>query len=150
MGMIGMPEVLEIELGPEIAELTRVLDAVEEFGEANRLPAQTVSRLGLVLDELISNIIKYGLAAHDHGEIRLTVALEAGAVGVLLSDNGKPFNPLAAPVEEVATSLDDSKIGGHGIRFVRAFVDRLDYERDGEFNRLRLQISPHSAEPPQK
>ncbi len=143
-----MTDRLELRLAARIAEVARALDAVEAFGETQALPAKALFRLRLVLDELITNIVTHGAAGRDGGDIEMSLSLASGVIDVVLIDQGKPFDPVAAPLPELAASLEDSDIGGHGIRFVRSFVDQLDYRRDGGFNRLHFTIDPHRAERP--
>ncbi len=141
-----MPDLLEVEFAAEISEVARVLDAVEAFGESQHVPARAIHKLNVVLDELITNIAQHGLSEGGHTEVRLSIALNGGVLDVHLSDNGKAFDPTAAPMPELATSLEQSRVGGLGVRLVRSFVDRLDYSRDGGFNQLHLQIDPARAE----
>jgi serine/threonine-protein kinase RsbW len=128
-------------LSNDIAEVASVLDAVEAFGEENRLPPKNIFQLNLVLDELITNIVSYGFADGAESSIRLSVALGEGTIDVELSDNGKPFDPVTAPLAEPAGGLEERHVGGLGLKFMRTYMDRLDYRRDGEFNRLRLQMN---------
>ena len=147
--MTGAPDTLEMVVAADLAEVARVLDAIEAFGAAHGVPAKVIFRLNLALDELITNIVDYGLAERGgEGEIRLSVAAKNDVLDALLSDNGTAFDPLTAPVRELPTSIEDSEVGGLGIRFVRSHIDRLDYRRDGEFNRLHLQIDFNPADRP--
>jgi serine/threonine-protein kinase RsbW len=136
--------VLEMEIGRDIAEVGRVLDAIESFGAENRLSPAAIARLGLVVDELLTNVIGYafaGLASDETPLIRLRIALSDGLISLRLTDNGKPFDPTTAPLPEIAGTLDEARIGGLGLRFVRNYADRLDYLREGSFNRLDLTMT---------
>ena len=141
-----MPDRLEMSLKKDIAEVTSVIDAVEAFGEHHDLPAKAVFQLNLVLDELITNIVSYGFDEGADSVIRLEIALADGWLDVELADNGKAFNPVEAPLRDVGTGLEDRKIGGLGLKFVRTFMDRLDYRRDGGFNRLRMHMDLNAAD----
>lgn len=135
-----MPDKLEMSLRNDIAEVTSVLDAVEAFGEEHGVPARKIFQLNLVLDELITNIVSYGFEDGADSLIRLSIALADGGLDVELVDNGKAFNPVEAPLRDVGTGLEERQVGGLGLKFIRTFMDRLDYRRDGGFNRLRLQM----------
>ena len=141
-----MSRVLEMALDNDISEVASVLDAVEAFGEENRLPPKKIFQLNLVLDELITNIVSYGFDDGADSAIRLSVALGEGTINVELTDNGRPFDPVKAPLPELAGDLEERQVGGLGLKFMRAYVDLLDYRRDGEFNRLRLQINLDAAD----
>jgi serine/threonine-protein kinase RsbW len=130
----------------DISEVASVLDAVEAFGEENRLPRKKIFQLNLVLDELITNIVSYGFEDSAESSIRLSVALGDGTIDVELTDNGRPFDPVAAPLPELGGSIEERQVGGLGLKFMRTYMDRLDYRRDGEFNRLRLQMNLGAAD----
>jgi anti-sigma regulatory factor (Ser/Thr protein kinase) len=136
---------LEMTLRNDISEVARVIDAVEVFGERNDLPAKKLFQLNLVLDELITNIVSYGFEGQSGCEISLSLELRDGIVDAELVDNGKAFNPVEAELPELGEGIEDRRIGGLGIRLVRTYVDRLDYRRDGGFNRLRLRMNVQAA-----
>lgn len=136
---------LEMALQNDIAEVARVLDAVEAFGEEQDLPQKKVFQLNLVLDELITNIVSYGFDGHSGGKIDLSIAFEGDILRAELVDNGKPFNPLEAEIPDIGDDIDEMQVGGLGLKFVRTYVDRLDYRRDGAFNRLSLQMDVKAA-----
>ena len=79
------------------------------------------------------------------GRIDVTVSAGRGRVEVALVDDGEAFNPVEAPVIELGETIEDRRIGGLGLKFVRTYMDRLDYRRDGELNRLHLVMDINSA-----
>jgi len=145
-GAILLSDKIEMALRNDISEVARVLDAVEAFGEAHGLPPRTIFQLNLALDELITNIVSYAFEGHAESLIELTVELRDGGIEALLVDNGKPFNPVEAELSDLGEGLDERKIGGLGIKLVRTYMDRLDYRRDGELNRLHLHMNVNAAD----
>ena len=130
---------LEMAIESDIAEVARVIDEVEVFGERCRLPPKTIFQLKLALDELITNIVSHGFVDGRKGVIHLLLELKDDRIAAELVDNGIAFNPLEVDVPELSDDIDEVRIGGLGLRFVRTYVDRLDYRRDGGLNRLRLE-----------
>ena len=63
-----------------------------------------------------------------------------------LVDNGRPFDPSAAPYPNLTGSLEDRDAGGLGIHLIRNMVDRVEYRREDGQNRLRIETA--RAEPP--
>lgn len=142
-----MADKFEMTLRNDVSEVARVLDAVEAFGEAHDLPPKKIFQLNLALDELITNVVSYGFQEGGaEPRIGLLVALDRGVVSAELTDNGRAFNPLEATLPEFSEGIEDREIGGLGLKLVRTYMDRLDYERDGALNRLRLQMNMNAAE----
>lgn len=135
----------DMSLANDIQEVARVIDSLEEFGAANGIPPDQSLRFGLVLDELITNIISYGLAGRDDAVITLSIEHAEGALRAELADNGPPFDPLTAEIELQDGPMEDREIGGLGLTLVRTLMDRLDYKREDGFNRLKLEMKLKAA-----
>ena len=57
---------------------------------------------------------------------------------LIVMDNGVPFDPTARQPRELDASLDDARIGGHGLRLMRHYLRDIRYERTDGWNRLTL------------
>jgi serine/threonine-protein kinase RsbW len=115
-----------------------VLD-VEAFGESNGLSMSLVNQLNLVLDEHLNNVISYGYTDDREHVIVIDVAKDDRSIVVEIIDDGQAFDPLNQPPPDLTSSLQDRKIGGLGIHFMRTLMDTCSYERVNGENRLRLQ-----------
>lgn len=130
----------------DIAEVARVLDTMEAFGEAHALSGKLIFQVNLALDELITNIISYGFDEGAVGRIDLDVVLQGDKLRAELSDNGRAFDPTKEALPEIGGGLDDRDIGGLGLRFVRTYMERLDYRRDGGLNHLYMEMKASVAD----
>jgi anti-sigma regulatory factor (Ser/Thr protein kinase) len=54
-------------------------------------------------------------------------------------DRGREFDPLGTPPADVASDLDQRRIGGLGIHLVRTLTDHLAYDRRDGTNRLTFR-----------
>jgi anti-sigma regulatory factor (Ser/Thr protein kinase) len=131
-----------LSLARDIAEVARLVDWVTTCCAGAGLGGDFATRLSLALDEAVSNVIRHAFegAPPPH---RIEVWLEADAAGAAATviDNGKPFDPTAAPMPETSLPVAEREPGGLGVLLLRAMVDRVIYSRvDGE-NRLRLEKS---------
>ncbi len=93
----------------------------------------------LVFEELVTNAIRHGSVDSDHS-VEVTVSLTPEHVVLVVSDQGRPFNPLAQPDPAPATSLADAKIGGLGIMLARKAAGALAYERANGRNHVQVVI----------
>lgn len=95
----------------------------------------------VVIEELMSNSIKY--AFEDDGEhpIELTMALDSTAVRVTLVDGGRPFDPSCDPETGLCRPVPRPTEGGMGIIMVRRMARSITYHRDQGSNVVRVDIA---------
>jgi serine/threonine-protein kinase RsbW len=103
-------------------------------------------RLGLALDELITNIIMHGFAGRSCGSIKLVIDYADSILSAELVDDGPPFDPLLAEIEEPHGDIASRKVGGLGVSIVKASVDQIRYERIGGFNCVNMEIYLKAAQ----
>lgn len=136
---------LDMSLANDIQEVGRVIDTLEEFGAAQGISPGEALRFGLVLDELITNIVSYGLVGRPDGVITLSIEHDEGRLRAELADNGPPFDPLTAEPTEPSGDVADRAIGGLGLKIVKNVLDRLDYRRADGVNRITMEMKLKAA-----
>jgi anti-sigma regulatory factor (Ser/Thr protein kinase) len=95
-------------------------------------------QIELAFDELASNIIRHG---HPIADIDVAVACDGAEVILTFDDDGQPFDPRTHTPRALDTDLSHAGDGGFGIRLVRTFATRFDYERTAaQHNRLIVAI----------
>ena len=134
-----MEHVRDLNFTNDLAEIPRLGEALEEFGDECGLSVAEVYKINLVLDELLTNLISYAYPDREKHLIRLRVALADGRLTAQLTDDAQPFDPLAEASPAVLDgALEDRPIGGLGLHFVRTLMDEVSYRRVGQFNELTL------------
>jgi two-component system, sensor histidine kinase PdtaS len=107
-----------------VTELTQAL--VESYGAADRIDVTidcddiglSVARatpLALVINEVVSNALKYAFPGGRRGRVQVSLKQEEGAFVLTVSDDGIGFPP----------ELEWRKAGGLGLRIVRALAAQL-------------------------
>ncbi|MBK8639857.1 MAG: ATP-binding protein [Chromatiaceae bacterium] len=120
-------------------DISQLAEQIEAFGKEGALSVQHIYQLNLVLDELLTNIVSYGYDDDLTHEIGLRLRAEPGHLTAILTDDGKPFNPLEeAPAAILDGSIEDRPIGGLGIHFMRTLMDEVAYQRQDGHNQLIL------------
>ena len=95
-------------------------------------------QLELAFDEIAGNIVRHG---HPTTDIEVTVAVDDGEVVLVFEDDGLPFDPRTHTPRALDTDLAHAGDGGFGIRLVRTFATRFDYEQTvPRHNRLTVGI----------
>ena len=106
------------------------------------MPTLQTQRITLSVDELITNIIKYGTNDLEHTQIRLWATIRNDAFRIEIEDHGIPFDPFhEAPVPDTTLPLEDRPIGGLGVFLVQSLMTSTRYERIEDRNRITLTRS---------
>lgn len=129
---------LQTTLRNRIDDLDGVRTLVSQLEQSCRLPPELVFDLNVVLDELLSNIIKYGYQDSAPHDISVTLSASDSMVEIGIKDDGKAFNPLEAPEPDLTLPASERPIGGLGLHFVRNLMDKAQYRRENNCNYLFL------------
>jgi anti-sigma regulatory factor (Ser/Thr protein kinase) len=122
----------------DLAELAGVSERVIRFGEAHGLPDEVMADVRLALEEVLSNVIRHGLAGRREGGIHVQVALNRDAIALQVEDEGRPFDPAAHPRPDLERPFAERAPGGQGVHLVRSLMDEVTYRREGERNVLKM------------
>src|SRR5262249_27938149 len=117
----------------------KLLAALEQFAQSNKLPPAVVQAADLSLEEHVTNVMNYGYNDTLAHEIIVRFAVEDQEFVLEVEDDGKPFNPLEKAKVDTSVPLDEKPIGGLGIHLMRQFMDTLRYRRENDRNILHLR-----------
>jgi serine/threonine-protein kinase RsbW len=136
---------VSIKLKNRISELERLGQKLQAFGEGIGLSKRCVFQINLAVDELFTNIVKYGFADDNIHYIAVTLSHRDGTISIRVEDNGIPFDPAAKQTSELKDQIEDCKIGGLGLHLVKKIMDDIAYERRGGKNVITLiKYIPHT------
>ena len=126
---------LEVCITNDLSAIQEVTERFEQFCDQHAVPPDDIMRVNLVFDEILSNIISYGYSDEAEHEIKIIIELTARRLILTIEDDGIPFNPFArkAPVN-MASSIEEQKIGGLGIHLVQQVMDSATYQRHHNAN----------------
>lgn len=133
---------LDTVLAGTRSDIPRIGEIVQQFGTDNRLSADDVMRIRLVLDEIVVNIVAHGFEEGGdagHHEIRIHLALDVRDVLTMrVTDNARAYDPRLAPAPRFDLPVEERRKGGLGVHIVKAIVDTIDYTRVDGHNVLTL------------
>jgi serine/threonine-protein kinase RsbW len=137
-----------VQIANDLSQIAPVTARLQAFGSAHGLPQPLVDQFVLALDELVANIVQHGLPADRHETIRISIMLDAVRLRMEISDPSHAFDPLhEAPAPDLDSPLEQRRVGGLGVHFVRMIMDDVMYRREGDRNVLTLSKSLPAAVP---
>ena len=131
---------VETSILNKIRDLSRIPDLVARFAEEQGISDDVVFGMNVALDEMLSNIIKYGYTDDAIHEIHLRLSVAGPLLVAEIEDDSQPFDPCAAAPVDVDAPLEDRKVGGLGIHIVRTLCAEVGYARIGGRNRLVMKM----------
>jgi anti-sigma regulatory factor (Ser/Thr protein kinase) len=132
---------LTLHLQNKIAEVARLVDAVENFGSHAGLSSDLTYRLTLSLDEIVSNVIRHGYSDTNDHVVEVRLSVHDGVVTSVIEDDGHPYDPRESPEPDLSMPVEERGPGGLGIFLVRQMMDSIDYARRDGRNILTVTAS---------
>jgi serine/threonine-protein kinase RsbW len=102
------------------------------------LPDDVTRKLNIAIDDLVNNIISYGMEKGRKNSIEINCTRLENRLMLEVIDGGKPFNPFERLQADTTSSLEEREIGGLGRLLVKELMDDVDYERQKDRNIVKL------------
>jgi serine/threonine-protein kinase RsbW len=146
---------LQLALNNDLAAIEAGRREIGKWLDPVKLSPKVTNRWEVVFEEVVSNIVRHGFSPGFPHTILVAATRTANAIEFIFDDDGRPFDPLAAPAPEPLRSLETAPLGGLGVPLVRRMAASVSYERDPECgadasatglvftprNRLRVSIA---------
>jgi anti-sigma regulatory factor (Ser/Thr protein kinase) len=120
---------MRLVIDSQLKEIRRAMELVDEFQVHHGLADKDANAIHVVLDEVLSNSIRHGLASAASHAIAVTLELSEGEIKVEVEDDGIAYDPTQAPEPVLAGTLGERKAGGLGLTFMRSLTDSIEYRR---------------------
>lgn len=139
--------VVKLTVKNRIEDLLRVNSIFESFATQHDIGGKLRYHLLVSIEEILTNIIKYGFDEQGVHPIHITFRNDSGAIEMEFEDRGREFNPLEVGEPDLDTPIEDRQLGGLGIHLVKNMVDVAQYRRVGDRNILLLRKTRQAATP---
>ena len=133
-------ESLTIEVANRFEDIPRANKRISAFCSDRSVPTKLLNRFSLSLDEVLTNIITHGIGDKGDRELAVRIDIDDDYLSATVSDDGKPFDPLAQALPDIHAPIEQRKVGGLGIHLLRKMMDKVDYRRIGDRNELSFGI----------
>jgi len=134
-----MRPMMRLVIDSRLSEIRRASELVDEFKARHGLADDDANAIHIVLDEVLSNSIRHGLAGAASHAIAVMLKLSDGEITIEVEDDGVAYDPTQAPAPVLAGTLEERAEGGLGMTFVRGLTNSIEYQRIDGRNRLVLR-----------
>jgi serine/threonine-protein kinase RsbW len=135
-----LPTTLTCRFRNNLAALSHATEQTMAFLAQNGVGGQAAYAVNLALEEMATNILKYGYDDTAEHVIGLQTEVQPHRVVLVLEDDGHEFDPLKAPPPDLSIGMEDREPGGLGICLVKQFSENVSYERRDGKNRLTVTV----------
>ena len=113
-----------LDIPADAATLFLVRAVAGKLSERLGFARPDTERMVLAVDEACSNVIRHAYKDRAHERMVITFVVSDERLEILVRDFGIPADPKTFQPRD----LDDIRPGGLGIHFMRAAMDRIEYE----------------------
>lgn len=109
-------------------------------------PEGTRYNILLAVQEMVTNILRHAYGGDEQQPVVVEFASDPSGMSVEVRDRGSEFDPLQVNEPHGVGELPSAE-GGYGIMITKIVMDELEYERQGDWNVLRMfkSVAPTNA-----
>ena len=136
-----MPVSSKIKLPARMDSLHALMEFAAACAKGQDFSPDRISEIELAVEEILVNIINY---AYPQGEGYIEITCSSDPRDQLtfeIADSGIPFNVLAYSDPDTTEEIEERRIGGLGIFFVKQLMDHVQYRRECDRNILTIAAS---------
>jgi len=111
-----------------IDNLALIGEFLEKSLKAHNVDAAAIYEIQTAVDEAAANVILYGFPDGRQDDIEIQCTVTDTRVTVSIKDTGAPYDPTSAPAPDLTSDIENRRVGGLGVHFMRELMDELDYE----------------------
>ncbi|RLC57987.1 MAG: ATP-binding protein [Candidatus Cloacimonadota bacterium] len=137
---------IKIKIKNNLEELNKLTNIIEGFCAENDIGMKITFQLNLIFEEIITNIVSYGYNDKSSHDIMVELDLKDDLLTCVISDDGISFDPLIVEKPKLDEGVEERKIGGLGIHFVKSMINDISYKRNNGKNILKFtkKINPEA------
>lgn len=111
-------------------EIKNICQFVTQGAEESGLDETAVFHIELACDEACTNVIEHAYGGEGSGKIKVSWQVKGTMFVITVNDNGRRFEPDQIPTPPTTDNIENVKIGGLGIHFMRKLMDDVSFNFD--------------------
>jgi len=130
-----------LKIKNDVKEIVNVNQQFSVFSGRYRKLSKLVSKVKVINDDMLNNIINYAFEDTNEHEIEINVNLSDKCLKIEFIDDGIAFNPFSQQKDiDISQSIESRSIGGLGIHLIKNLVETHDYLRKEGLNIITLTM----------
>ncbi|MDE7331806.1 MAG: ATP-binding protein [Lachnospiraceae bacterium] len=127
---------LDFSIRNHLEDVIKLRDALFLFCGKNHIREKDTKLIGLALEEICANIVRYGYRGDKKNFIDISFTIQDGSYILRVRDDGIPFNPL----EYQADEKENGGIALGGIALIRKIMSDFQYMRVLNMNNTVMEL----------
>lgn len=111
----------------QISSLEFIAEFVAKYAKRNKIKEATTFELNLMIEEIFTNMVKYGHGSQKDISLSLTTT-ENELIVAMIDYDVAPFDVTESPEVDIHLPLNERKPGGLGLHLVKTLADEVIYE----------------------
>lgn len=133
-----MPEQIKLSLIADYASYEEFTQKLTAFHEQSQMRSDYAYALDLALEELITNIIKYGGVGDN--VIDVSIEYSPDELAIVIEDSSNEFDPTTSEEPDLSLPLEQRPVGKMGLMMVRNIFSEFTYRRLEGKNIVTLRL----------
>jgi serine/threonine-protein kinase RsbW len=136
----------EIQIDSDLKNLEFVSDFIAKtMRDSGAKQEKDIFDVQLAVDEALTNVIEHAYSGQKGGEITIRCMLESPReFTVKICDHGKSFDSKAVLAPNTEAKLEERKVGGLGIYFMKKLMQSVKYASNEKGNELTMTKQLHT------
>lgn len=123
-----METLYKLNTANKIENLAPIAEFLEKSLTSHGIDPAAIYEVQTAVDEAAANVILYGFPDGRREDIEITCIVSDSRVTVSLKDSGGPFDPTLAPAPDLSSDVENRRVGGLGVHFMKELMDEIHYE----------------------
>lgn len=120
------------------SEIERLCQFIAEGATKANFDDDTLFKIQLACDEACTNVIEHAYGAENQGEIVVQWHITPTDFIITIADQGQPFDPQIVPLPDRGLPIEELKVGGLGLHFMRKLMDTVAFSFNDTGNLLTM------------
>ena len=118
---------LHLHILSQTEKLSLVREFVSEAAGKFGFDEESINKISIAVDEACTNIIKHSYDFASNKNIEITIIMNESKFEIVISHQGKSFDPEAVKPPDMKEYLSHFRRGGLGMHLMRSLMDRVEY-----------------------
>lgn len=144
--MSQTPEPKALQLNSSLDHVEVARDFVAEIARQVPMTPKEIYDLELVVTEALTNVMEHAYEGDEGRAVEVLVTPDQEQLTIVISHQGREFNPDAVPDPNMREYLAERRVGGLGLFLMKKLMDEVEYTTSEDGRRQIRLMKRRTAE----